>query len=108
MQEVYIVELRDKRLMDGRHPLAVCASEAAAMQAAEGHFMRERRAAARWERPTNRGPIVAVLRAGYSKEYEVWRFNLIDSVEPERAPTREDIPRLLTEAQERAHQHEGQ
>ena len=76
--KVYIAELSDKRLMDGRQPLAVCGSEAAAMQAAEGHFMRERRAGARWERPPNRGQIVAVLRAGYAKEYEIWAMNLIE------------------------------
>ena len=76
--KVWVVELYDRRLMDGRQPLAVCGSEAGAMQAAEGHFMRERRAGARWERPTNRGQIVAVLRVNYSREYEIWAMNLIE------------------------------
>ena len=80
--KVYIVELYDKRHMDGRNPLAVRGSEAAAIQVAESHFMRERTAGARWERPRNRGQIVAVLRANYLREYEIWAMNLIEDASP--------------------------
>jgi|SRR6266516_6722190 len=94
MAKVYVVELRDQQLTRTRYPIAVCESEALARQAAEQHFSSAGRPLlAAWTRPPDRGQIVAVLRASFSREYEIWQLTLQTARGSAPRPTQERPPR---------------
>ena len=84
--DVDVVEVRDTQLTAGRYPIAVCASEALARQAAVRHCAQAGRTVESvWTRPRHRGAVIAVLRASYFREYEIWAMRFVDD-DPGAAP----------------------